>query len=108
MQGGEYRKIFERRVDELCKTGYNETFKPYFEDFQAVQTPPVPWKACPYPKGVYEMKNYHIEDYGGLIPPYVPGGEKWQMQVRYILDSEFIGGFNAFLTLRSEKSLLEG
>jgi hypothetical protein len=108
MQGGEYRKIFESTVNEFCKNGYNETFKPYYDDFQAASTPQVPWKTCPYPEGKYKLKNFRMEDHGSLIPPYLPGSERWQMQVRHLKDDEAYGGFNIYVTLRTEQSLLAG
>jgi hypothetical protein len=108
MQGGQYRKIFERSVDEVCKAAYNETFKPYYDDLQAAQNIQIPWKTCPYPKGEYELRNYYVQDYGSLIPPYMPGGEKWMVTVRYIKDDEIHGGFDFYVILRSEQSLLQG
>jgi hypothetical protein len=108
MQGGEYRKIFEVQTYEICKNGYNETLRPYFDDFQAASTPKVAWKTCPYPAGKYDVKNFRFEDYGSLIPPYMPGSERWQMQLRYFRDGKAYGGYNAYATLRTEKSLLAG
>jgi hypothetical protein len=108
MQGGQYRRLFERTADDICTKGYNETFRPYFDDFQAVSTPKVTWKTCPYPKGDYDLKNYMIEDHGNLLPPYLPGNERWQIQLRYFKGDKPYGGANVYATLRSEKSLLEG
>jgi hypothetical protein len=57
MQGGEYRKIFEKTAEKICKNCYNKTYKPYFDDFQAASNPKVPWKTCPYPEGKYDVKS---------------------------------------------------
>lgn len=108
MQGGEYRKIHEASQDLLCTTGYNDTFRPYFDDFQDASDPKVPWKTCPYHPGHYRLNNYVIHDYGDLLPPYLPGSEKWKFEITYFKDGVEYGGFNAYVILRTEKSLLEG
>lgn len=52
LQGGQYRKMVDTiHGEKLCTLGYNETFRDYFENFQAHQDHPVAWKTCPYPAG---------------------------------------------------------
>jgi hypothetical protein len=108
MQGGEYRKIIDVSTDLICTKGYNETFRTYFEEFQAAQDIKVPWKSCPYPTGSYKLSNFLIQDYGDVLPPYMPGSERWQFQIRYSKEEVEYGGFNAYITLRTEQSLLNG
>lgn len=106
LQGGQYKKIFDKNIYTICSTLYNETFREIYEDFQTHQKYQVPWKTCPYPTGPNEIFNYYLEDFGSMLPPYVPGGEKWKMDIRYFKGDELLGGFSAYLTLRSERSLL--
>ena len=109
MQGGQYRKIFGTEGGEICTNAYNETFREYYDKFQAAQTIQVPWKTCPYPDGPNEINNFYVEDYGGLLPAYVPGSEKWKVEVMfYENDTVKVGGYNIYMTLRNEKSLLNG
>jgi hypothetical protein len=108
MQGGNYKKTLEGSMNEICKNGYNETFRPYFDNLQSAQTPKVAWKTCPYPANKYELKNFRFEDYGSLLPPYLPGSERWQLQIRYAREGEVYGGFNMYVTMRNKQSLLAG
>lgn len=105
-QGGQYKKIGDKTIDTICTSLYNETYREQFERFQNSQKYPVAWKTCPYPTGSNEINNYYIEDFGSLLPPYIPGGEKWKLEDRIIKDGEILGGVNIYLTLRTEKSLL--
>lgn len=105
-QGGQYKKIGDKQLDTLCTTLYNETYRVAFEDFQTYQKYPVAWKTCPYPAGPNEIMDFCIEDYGSMLPPYIPGGEKWKLEVRLLKDGKVLGGYNLYLILRTEKSLL--
>lgn len=107
-QGGQYKKLFEKGVNELCTAMYDEKNRIYFEKLQERKKYPVPWLTCPYPAGPNEISNLLLEDYGSVLPPHVPGGEKWKMEVNFIKNDVVIGGFNIYCTLRSEKSLLNG
>jgi hypothetical protein len=108
LQGGEYRKIFHLEFDGLCKHAYNETYRSYFENFQAKQDHTVKWKTCPYPAGPNRVNKFYIEDYGNLIPPYIPGNERWLIKNRFVKNGKPIGGSNAYGILRNEQSLLNG
>lgn len=106
LQGGEYRKMIEKFIETPCTSLYIEPYRQYFEKYQAAQKYPVAWKTCPYPPGPNELKNFLFEDYGSLLPPYIPGGEKWRFEIRHFVNNEMLGGFNAYVILRSEQSLL--
>lgn len=105
-QGGQYKKIADKTVDKICATLYNETFREYYENFQASQKNPVPWNTCPYPTGPNEINDYYVEDYGSMLPAYVPGSEKWKLEVRILKEKAILGGYNLYFILRSERSLL--
>jgi hypothetical protein len=68
----------------------------------------VEWLTWPYPTGKNEIKNYYVTDYGNLLPPYIPGGEKWRIEVRYIKDGEVVGGYEVYGILRNQNSLMNG
>lgn len=96
----------EKTLGELCINLYNETYREQFEDFQTYQEHPVPWLSCPWPTGDNEIHNYMVKDYGSLLPPYIPGGEKWRIELRISKDNVTLGGYNGYGMLRSEQSLL--
>lgn len=52
-----------------------------------------------------EVHNFNVED-NGTLPPYIPGGEKWRADVRFIQDGVELGGYNLYAIIRSEKKLL--
>lgn len=106
LQGNQYKKIMEKDFGKFCDALYVDAAKEVFEDMHSHFDTSVPWKACPYPKGPNEIHNYLLKDVSDLLPAYVPGGEKWQVQVRFHKDDEVLGGYNFYLMLRSEESLL--
>lgn len=106
-QGNQYKKMGDKQIDHLCTFVYNETFREYYEDFMTFVTHPVPWKTCPYPAGPNEIKNYFIKDYE-MMPAYIPGNEKWKVEVRLIKDGEILGGYNGYGILRNQASLMNG
>lgn len=100
--------MVDYKIEYLCSTLYNETNRPYWDDFQASQKDPEEWETCPYPTGPNEIRNFLIKDYGNFLPPYIPGGEKWRIDVRVLKDDEILGGYNLYATLRTQKSLMNG
>ena len=104
-QGGQYKKMFDRKLDHYCKSMYKDEIKPHYEKFQASTTNPTPWKACPFPPGKNEVKNYLIEE-NGLLPPYIPGGEKWKADIRFLKNDVELGGYNVYAIIRSDEKLL--
>lgn len=108
-QGGQYKKMFDKEIEDPVTTLYNVTkFQSYFENFQKSQKVQIPWDTNPYPSGDNEITNLAVEDYGSMLPPYLPGGEKWKFEVRYSKNDEVIGGMNVYATIRDQRSLLQG
>lgn len=106
-QGNQYKKIGDKQIDHVCTFGYNETFREYFEDFQKFHAHPIAWKTCPFPAGPNEIKKYLIKDYE-FMPAYIPGNEKWKIEIRALKDGEVLGGFNIYALLRNQASLMNG
>lgn len=104
-QGGQYKKIFEKSEINFCKTFYQDYVREYYEDYQAHSTNPTPWNTCPYPAGSNEIVNYAIND-DSLLPPYLPGSEKWKVEMMLKKNGEDFGGYNIYVTLRTEQTLL--
>jgi hypothetical protein len=104
--GGQYKKISEKRLYKFCETLYNETFKSSFEEFQSYQKTTIPWKTCPYPAGPNEIINFMVNDYAEYLPPYMPGSEKWKVEVRFYDGEEMMGGYNFYCLLRNMKTLM--
>lgn len=96
----------DKSLGELCTNLYNESFREGFEQFQKHQKYPVTWLTCPYPSGPNEIYDFMIDDYAKYLPPYIPGSEKWRIEVRFEKDNVTIGGANAYGILRNNRSLL--
>lgn len=107
-QGGQYKLMFEKQMGNLSEQLYNEANHEFWDNFQSHQKFPVAWKTWPYPAGPNEIKNFYLDDYGKLIPPYVPGREKWRIEVRYTIvgSDEIVGGYDAYGVLRNHNSLM--
>lgn len=109
LQGGQYKKMGDNFVTNLCEGMYNESTRSYFESFQASQSNPVPWNTCPYPSGPNTINNMLIDDYARFLPPYIPGSERWKLQTRLGLTREkILGGYNFYIIIRNQNSLLDG
>lgn len=106
-QGGQFKKIFEKAIEKPCSAAFQESTRKHIEDFQAVSSRPMEWNVCPIPPLRNEVKNFIVEDHG-ILPPYIPGGEKWKIEIRMNDNETILGGFNLYLLVRSEKSLLDG
>lgn len=106
LQGGQYKQMVEKEFKNFCETLYMEGSKTFFEHYQSHTTNPVAWKTCPYPAGTNEVKNFYVDDRFLLLPPYIPGSEKWKVGMRFSRDGEILGGYNIFALLRNEASLL--
>lgn len=106
LQGNQYKKMFEKDFDHMCSAMYLDAFQLPFENYQAHNKNPVAWKTCPFPAGSNEVFNYLAIDTESLLPPYIPGGEKWKVEMRFLRNGTDLGGYNIYMILRNEKSLL--
>ena len=106
-QGGQYKKMFDKRLDKFCTTLYVDTFKNSYNRFNDASLVKIPFGTCPYPSGKNEINNLMFDD-DGLLPPYIPGSEKWKAEIRFLKNEEILGGFNIYAIIRSEQSLMKG
>jgi hypothetical protein len=107
-QGNQYKKMFEKDLGPFCDALYQEPYKAQYERFVSHTISKVPWKTCPYPAGPEEITNYMMDDVGDLLPPYIPGGEKWKAEARFYEKEIELGGYNLFAIIRNDESLLKG
>lgn len=108
LQGGQYKLMIEKLSKIFCKSLYSIEYKSFFENYQAHTSNPVAYKTCPYPEGSNEVKNYQIIDNGKLFPPHIPGNEKWKIGCRILKGNEVLCGYNIYLMIRTNNSLLFG
>lgn len=108
LQGNQYKKIADKRIAINCEQLYNESYREHYEDFNKFLKYPIPWKTCPMPNHTNEIKNYFLQDYCDILPPYVPGSEKWKIEARLFKDGVELGGYNWYGILRNERSILAG
>lgn len=106
LQGGQYKQMIEKDLEHVCDTLYLDVHKSFFERYQGHLKNPVPWKTCPYPAGPNEVTNFLVEDTGNLLPPYVPGNEKWKVEARFLRDGKVLGGYNIYAILRNMNTLI--
>lgn len=107
LQGGQYKQMIEKTFGNFCHSLYMQTSKIFFESYQGHTTNPVAWNTCPYPAGQNEVKNFMVDDGFFMLPEYIPGSEKWKVVIRFSRHGEVLGGYNIYVTLRNEHSLLD-
>ena len=106
-QGGQYKKMVEKQLNQFCTTLYIDAFKEAHSVFYEASSLQVPFYTCPFPAGENEITNLMIDE-KGMLPPYIPGGEKWRIDVRFLKNAEVLGGYNVYGLIRSDESLLKG
>lgn len=106
LQGGQYKLIGDKTIENFCAAFYKENLREVVEDYQAHTSNPVAWRTCPYPAGSSEVTNYLVKDTASLFPPYIPGGEKWKVVFMFSRKGVELGGYNIYGILRNNASLL--
>lgn len=109
LQGNQYKRMFEKDLGGYCEAMYKDAFEDLFNDIHKSIKKKVAWKTCPYPKGEVEIINLGVPPFNqDLLPPYLPGSEKWQGQLRFYQNGIELGGYNVYLIVRTEKTLFNG
>ena len=49
-------------------------------------------------QGKFHWDDWAISDIG-LLPPYIPGNEKWKAGVRYYKAGKLVGGYDTYASL---------
>jgi surfactin synthase thioesterase subunit len=99
LQGGQYKLIVEKDLGSVCDFLYSEGHRHIYEDFMSHTEPSVPFKTCPYPQTQHNVKNYLLKGVNEMIPPYVPGSEKWKVEAEIRLNGKILGGAVFYATL---------
>lgn len=62
---------------------------------------------CPFPGGNYSLSDYPVsqEEYEKLIPPYIPGSEKWRIVMELSINGTARGGGVYDLTISHDKRM---
>ena len=105
-QGGQYKKIGDKRLNKFCTTLYTDSFKKVFDDYYEASLVKTPFGTCPFPVMQNEVTNFYISE-DGMLPQYIPGGEKWKIHMRFIKDSDVLGGYNIYMLIRNEKTMIK-
>lgn len=103
-QGGQYKLMVEKSLGQFCDIFYAEPHREVYESFSDYYTPNVEFGTCPFPANNYSMRDYLIsnEKFEKLIPPYIPGSEKWKIVFKVLLDGKVRGGNVFYVTIRHE------
>ena len=104
-QGGQYKLMVEKHLGQLCDFFFNEMHKEVWEDVMNHSDKFIPGKTCPFPAGLYTIRNYMLKGLVEMIPPYVPGSEKWKGVAEYRLNETVLGGMTFYFTLINDKNM---
>ena len=106
-QGGQYKKFGDRKLEKFCKSLYIEPVKNTYAKFYGASSVKVPFGTCPFPAMDNVISNLMISD-NGMLPPYLPGGEKWRVSFNFFKNGEVMGGYNLDVLLRNQQTLMQG
>lgn len=105
LQGGQYKQMIEKNLGNFCDFFYSDAHKDMYDDVITHYEPFVPFGTCPFPKGQYTVKNYRLKGVEDMIPPYVPGSEKWKAIAEFQLNGTRLGGMTFYGTLINDKNV---
>ena len=74
-QGGQYKKMGDKKLEKVCKTLYVDAFRKEYAKFYETSLVKIAHGTCPVPVRKNQIANWMISD-NGILPPYIPGGEK--------------------------------
>lgn len=106
-QGGQYKKMGEKRLNKFCKSLYVEAYKSEYEKFKDASSAKVSFGTCPYPIVNNTVTHFLVSD-SGLLPAYIPGREKWRIDIRFLKNNEVLGGYNVYALFKTQQSVLQG
>jgi hypothetical protein len=86
--------MVEKDLGPFCDTFYLEAHRKIYESFYGYFSPNVIFGTCPFPAGNYSMSDYPFseEDFEKLVPPYIPGSEKWRIFLKLSINGTAKGG----------------
>lgn len=103
-QGAQYKQTFSKRIDDVCSFVHSEGFRAHVEDVLKHLANPWTYGECPIPKGPNAFINFPSED--TFLPPYLPGSEKWLVEIKVYEGEDYLGGYKIYFIIRNEQSLL--
>ena len=62
---------------------------------------------CPIPPQVVRVNDYAFMDEGDFLPPYMPGNERWRVDVWVSKDDVKVTGGRAYMILRDNQKLFD-
>lgn len=107
-QGGSYKHMVDKEFSDYCATVYKTAYQAVFENYQSHTDKPVAFNTCPYPAVTQDLRNFHLEDKAGLLPPYVSGSEKWKVTIRFSRNGTVLGGYDLYASLRNNDTMMWG
>lgn len=107
LSGGQYKKIFGRTLGRACDLVYESHVEAEVKRFLAHTNLTISYGACPVePQGI-NITNYYIDGAGDYLPPYVPGNERWKVNVWVTKNDEIVSGITGYGILRDMQKLID-
>lgn len=104
---GQYKKIFGRTLGGFCDIIYDPSFKDVTQDFWNHINISVPYGSCPLPSQVLYVNDHPLKDLGEYLPPYIPGGERWKVNLWFSKNEKIIGGLTEYAIIRDNQKLFD-
>ncbi|KAG5680644.1 hypothetical protein PVAND_010138 [Polypedilum vanderplanki] len=108
MNGGQYKLMFGRLLGSACDQLYEDSMRITLEEFfVTTNLTQWSWGMCPIEGTTGVVKNYAPTTIGDHIPAYVPGSEKWKVELYFAEnESNILGGVIVYASLRTNLSLI--
>lgn len=107
LSGGQYKKIFGNIFGPFCDFVYSKNIEKEFKAALAKSNSTTAYGTCPIPPQTFEVIDYAPEGAGDVIPPYMPGNERWKVDLWGTKNGEVVSGFRVYAILRDEQKLFD-
>ena len=92
-------------MGHFCDIVYDISFENTARAALAASNSTTPYGTCPVPPQTVYVDEFAPGDAGDAIPPYMPGNERWKLDIWVLKDNEKLSGLRVYAILRDELKL---
>ena len=91
----------------LCDCTYEKSSEKSVKSALAKSNSTTPYGTCPIPPQVVNVMDYAPVDEGNFLPEYIPGNERWRVDVWLSKDDVKVTGMRIYAIIRDNQKLFD-
>lgn len=107
LSGGQYKKIFSNNWGPFCDFLYEKSVEKTVKSAFASTNTTMPYGTCPFQRQVIQFNDYAFVDEADFLPPYLPGNERWKLDLFVSKDDVKVTGFRLYAIVRDNQKLFD-